>query len=207
MEIWKTTTESALYEVSNLGNVRHIERKKILSPKDNGHGYKTWCRRENGKLKRSYIHRTVYKAFVGDIPEGMVINHINFEPESNELSNLELVTSKQNYYHSRNNGRFNEAFKKQSEFMKGNTLRKNMTEEQEERRVATWKANYKKENHGLYGVKGFDNPRFKYSAEQIREIRDLFNSGRSMNSIGKQVNISYSMVRDFCKGQHKDLVV
>jgi hypothetical protein len=207
MEIWKTTTESPLYEVSNLGNVRHIERKKILSPIDNGHGYKTWCRRENGKLKRSYIHRTVYNAFFGDIPEGMVINHINFETSSNQLSNLELLTIKQNYHHSKSNGRFNEAFKKQSEFMKGNNLRKNMTKEQEKRRVATWKANYKKENHGLYGIKGFDNPTFKYSAEQIREIKDLFNSGRSMNSIGKQVNIPYSMVYAFCKGHHKNIEI
>ena len=46
------------------------------------------------------IHRLVYETFVGVIPEGMVINHINGVKTDNRLSNLELCTYKENSRHA-----------------------------------------------------------------------------------------------------------
>jgi len=38
----------------------------------------------------------VYEAFVGDIPDGMVIDHINTNRADNRLENLRCVTQKEN---------------------------------------------------------------------------------------------------------------
>ena len=158
MEIWKRTIESELYEVSSYGRIRNIKRLKPIKLKDNGHGYIYWQRNDTGKMKNSYVHRTVYSAFIGNIPDGYEINHINFERGCNEVSNLELSTHKQNMKHSRDNGRFIEASKKQSELLKQKALLginpfQNLTNEQRKKGTEKWKAGYTKERHGMYGVK------------------------------------------------------
>ncbi len=41
-------------------------------------------------------HRVIWEAFMGEIPEGMQIDHIDTNKFNNNLSNLRLVTDKQN---------------------------------------------------------------------------------------------------------------
>lgn len=55
--------------------------------------------RVNGKTSQKYIHRLLYETFVGDIPEGYEINHIDEDNLNNNLSNLECVTPIQNKHH------------------------------------------------------------------------------------------------------------
>lgn len=43
-----------------------------------------------------YVHRLVYETFIGDIPEGYQIDHINTIKTDNNLENLRLVTPKEN---------------------------------------------------------------------------------------------------------------
>lgn len=69
-----------------------------------------------GYLKISYMHpesKIIYKMLVsrliwlismGEIPEGMVINHIDGVKTNNNLNNLEVVTDLQNYFHAKNLG-------------------------------------------------------------------------------------------------------
>jgi hypothetical protein len=127
MEIWKTTIESDRYEVSNEGRIRS---KRFMTPlssnKKNNSGYNVWSHRiGTNKFKNNFIHRTVYKAFVGDIPYGMCINHIDFNKNNNSIENLELTTVFENLNHSRINGRFNSANEMHSEFMKLENQRRN----------------------------------------------------------------------------------
>jgi len=42
------------------------------------------------------IHRVVYETFVGIIPEGFVVDHINDIKDDNRLENLQLLTPKDN---------------------------------------------------------------------------------------------------------------
>ena len=42
------------------------------------------------------IHRVVYETFVGPIPEGFVVDHINDIKSDNRLENLQLLTPKEN---------------------------------------------------------------------------------------------------------------
>ena len=93
-EIWKPVLGfEGKYEVSNFGNVKSLTRNKLLKPKST-RGYLTvaLCKSTNTK----YIHRVVWEAFNGPIPEGLQINHIDENKGNNLLSNLSLVTPREN---------------------------------------------------------------------------------------------------------------
>lgn len=102
-EIWKDIKGyEGLYQVSNLGRVRSLgnnknRKEKILKHVLNDRGYPTVGLCKNGKAKRCYVHRLVYEAFIGEIPEGMQINHKDENKENNVLSNIDtLMTCKEN---------------------------------------------------------------------------------------------------------------
>ena len=75
-----------------------IEKKighGYLSPSD-CNGYKTATICLDGKTKTGYIHRFVWEAFNGKIPDGFEIDHIDGNPANNRLSNLRLLTREEN---------------------------------------------------------------------------------------------------------------
>lgn len=112
-EIWRSVTGyEGLYEVSNFGRVRSLDRYvkhgryndtslalkkgRILSEKDNGHGYKIVHLTINRQTKDFYVHRLVAIAFLenkNNLPE---VNHIDENRNNNCLDNLEWCTSKYN---------------------------------------------------------------------------------------------------------------
>ena len=51
---------------------------------------------DNGKEIRMLVHRIVWEAFNGRIPEGMEINHINENKLDNRIENLSLVSRVEN---------------------------------------------------------------------------------------------------------------
>ena len=65
-----------------------------------------------GSLRNGYlrlnsiisIHRLVWETFNGEIPEGMVIDHIDGNRSNNALSNLRLVTQSENMSNAQTNG-------------------------------------------------------------------------------------------------------
>lgn len=114
-EIWKSISGfEGLYEASNYGRIRSLDRRvrsgnrfntniysavkkgKILKQVDVGFGYLQVCLRKNNKNHSLYVHRLVWEAFNGPIPEGMQVNHINEIKSDNRLDNLNLMTAVQN---------------------------------------------------------------------------------------------------------------
>ena len=93
-EIWKPVLGfEGRYEVSNLGNVKSLTRNKLLKPRSN----QKYLFVALGKShKPKYIHRAVWEAFNGPIPEGLQINHNDENKLNNSLSNLSLVTPREN---------------------------------------------------------------------------------------------------------------
>tara|TARA_R110000822_G_scaffold41920_4_gene114481 strand:+ start:512 stop:1039 length:528 start_codon:yes stop_codon:yes gene_type:complete len=97
-----------IYEISNLGNMRSIDRmssggrfgpyfisgKPISTPIDNnGYRHMTLAR---GKHKRKVnTHRLVARAFLGE-PNGLVVDHLNGDRSDNRAENLEYVTMRVN---------------------------------------------------------------------------------------------------------------
>jgi hypothetical protein len=47
-----------------------------------------------GKLK--YVHRLVYQTFKGEIPQGLEIDHIDSNPRNNNISNIQLLSRRDN---------------------------------------------------------------------------------------------------------------
>lgn len=115
LEIWKPINIEELkevYEVSNTGKVRSVERvvsfgknirtspSKILRINDNGHGYK-YVTMSNGSLRvREYVHRLVAKTFLPDNFHGLEVNHIDGDKSNNNVNNLEWVTRDENKEHA-----------------------------------------------------------------------------------------------------------
>lgn len=114
-ENWLKIKSYKGYEVSDLGRVRSLKNGKVrvLKPQDNGIGYLQVVLCKNGKRKSFYIHRLVYETFIGPIPKGMVVNHLNEDKRDNRLVNLEVTTQKQNCNYGTRNERAGKSLSKE----------------------------------------------------------------------------------------------
>jgi hypothetical protein len=106
MEIWRDIEGyEGIYQVSNLGNVKSLERlsmqnhllkEKILKPRKITDGYLSVSLCKNNKVKQFSIHRLVATAFISNSSNKPYINHIDCDPSNNNVDNLEWVTQKEN---------------------------------------------------------------------------------------------------------------
>ena len=110
IEIWKDIKGfEGIYQASNLGRVKSLSRfkkgkngssvtvkERILKPKINSCGYFQVGLFKNSIGKFYMVHRLVFETFNGSIPEGLQVNHINEIKSDNRLSNLNLMTPKEN---------------------------------------------------------------------------------------------------------------
>ena len=67
----------------------------------------------NAHRKVCMVHRLVYQSFVGEIPDGMDVDHIDNDSTNNKLDNLKLMTKADNIRKS-NNRRENWKYQKYS---------------------------------------------------------------------------------------------
>lgn len=91
--------------ISRWGTVAHRHsRGNIMCPTDNRHGYMSVILSKDKKTKRHFVHRLVAEAFIGEI-DSLEINHKDYNPRNNAVSNLEIVTHQENVNHSLDNMR------------------------------------------------------------------------------------------------------
>ena len=133
-EIWKDIKDyEGLYQVSNLGNVRSVEKyigvnnkfkrkikQKILKPSVVYNGYLRICLAKNGKHKMFRIHRLVAQTFLSNKNNYEDVNHKDGNKQNNCVNNLEWCSRKQNIIHSWKNG-----------FSKPHNTRKKLGEDKE----------------------------------------------------------------------------
>ena len=92
-------TDGIVYtsKVSLRNNIKGKLKPLTLSVKQTGYKYAN-IYYGSSKAERSSlrVHRLVYQTFVGAIPEGWVIDHINGDKGDNRLANLQCITQSQN---------------------------------------------------------------------------------------------------------------
>lgn len=102
MEIWKDIPGfEGLYQASTLGNIRSLDRIApngrfmkgiVVKPVSRPDGYMQITRyMGNGKHKIELVHRLVAIAFLGEIPQGYVVDHIDHNRANNAVGNLRYL--------------------------------------------------------------------------------------------------------------------
>jgi hypothetical protein len=90
------------YLVSEYGDIINSLKGNELSPTNSNDYLVT---HDGISYQRSInVHRIVYEVFVGVIPEGLTINHIDGNKTNNHYSNLELMTLSDNVKHAHMTG-------------------------------------------------------------------------------------------------------
>ena len=114
-EVWKDIPGyEGLYQVSNLGRVKSLERvvrnpryksgvmhqpEKIKTPSVKN-GYLKLSLHNDGISKNYYLHRLVADAFIPNPDNKEAVNHINGNKLDNKVENLEWTTAKENVNHA-----------------------------------------------------------------------------------------------------------
>ena len=92
------------YLVDRSGQFWHLDGRKKNTPQ-NKEGYRilTVEKNINGKRKRKRkpAHQVVWQSFNGPIPDNLIIDHIDRQPDNNALDNLRLVTTRENRVNSK----------------------------------------------------------------------------------------------------------
>jgi hypothetical protein len=99
----KTIEGYDAYEITEEGDVFSNKgtKPRLLKPQPASQSKKGYLQvrlyDNSGKLGRlQYVHRLVYTHFVGEILEGLEIDHIDGNPRNNTLTNLQLLSRRDN---------------------------------------------------------------------------------------------------------------
>jgi len=112
MEVWKDVLGyEGVYQVSNLGNVKSLERKvknkdgfrtvreRILKPAIDAYGYCIVSLSVKQKVRKRPVHLLAASAFLNHKSNGttkIVVDHINNIKIDNRLLNLQLISHREN---------------------------------------------------------------------------------------------------------------
>lgn len=92
---WKTIPYLPDYMVSKDGEIYNKKTKRTLAG-----SYRNGYKRVSVKNKSYSLHILIYNTFVGEIPPGYVLDHINGIRDDNRLCNLRCVTQSENMYNA-----------------------------------------------------------------------------------------------------------
>lgn len=99
-EICKPIPGYPNYEVSNWGRIFIVKNgtrvEKLPKPCSGREQYLSIQLWNQGQKKKICVHNLVAKVFLGEIPEGYVVDHINNNPSDNYVTNLQIVTVAEN---------------------------------------------------------------------------------------------------------------
>lgn len=185
MEIWKDIYGyEGLYQISNYGNVKSVNRKvknkhgfrivkdKILKPILNNKGYYIYGLRKNGKLEMKLLHRLIAENFIENKNNYPCINHIDGNKLNNNINNLEWCSYQHNIKEAFRIGLNNYTFK--------NNFKHDY-----------WKGKYGKNHNCSKAILQYDK-----KGCFIKEWE-------SITEASKETNINYYSISNNCRGKQK----
>lgn len=90
--------------ISHRGSKDKILKPQIASQSKKGYLQVRLFNKDYPKGKLQYIHRLLYLSFIGEIPKGYEIDHIDGNPRNNNIFNLQIITRRENIHkHYRTN--------------------------------------------------------------------------------------------------------
>lgn len=189
IEEWKAIPGfEGFYEASNVGSVKSLDRQchhpltpsgkqnrkgKALKPsKVSKYGHLRVRLHINGAPAQKYVHQLVLLAFVGPLPVGQEVRHLNGVASDNRLENLAYGTRKENVDDSRRHGTLQAKAALVSASKKG---------------ISTvWC-----ERHGMA----------KLTAAQVRNMRQDFENGMNTAEAGRKYGISQAHASNIRSGK------
>lgn len=96
---FKSFSFTGKYEISSWGNIRNVHTKAPLATYSNGKGQgylKTKIKDVDGVRRGLYIHQLVAWYFIGEVPDGTELDHIDGNAKNNSWTNLRYITHKEN---------------------------------------------------------------------------------------------------------------
>jgi predicted DNA-binding protein YlxM (UPF0122 family) len=226
-EVWKSLSGiveyGENYEVSNNGNVKHINSKNPLKGRPNPKGYLEVALYNNGKRRDYRVHRLVALAFIPNPEDKPQVNHKNGKKQCNYDWNLEWATNQENQLHAYANDLH-------SAKLGEDNIKAKLTESQVieiKQLLVEGTSQYKIAE--LYGVtrttvadiqhgkswahlnvegfipfskntSGQNNNNAKLTKEKVLEIRSLYKTGSySHRELGKQFGVSKTVIGDILK--------
>ena len=108
-EVWKAIQGyEGLYEVSNWGRVKSVERviarsngtlltvkERIMKPQNNGSGHLILMFWKNGKCEHFQVHILVATAFIPNPYNYAIVHHKDYNPRNNRVENLEWISKEE----------------------------------------------------------------------------------------------------------------
>lgn len=98
-ENWREIPYLPGYKASRDGYIYNIKTQRTLVG-----SYRNGYLRASIKGRTYSVHVLIYNTFVGEIPKGMVLDHINGIRDDNRLENLRCVTQSENMHNAQKNG-------------------------------------------------------------------------------------------------------
>lgn len=100
-EVWIDIPQyKGYYQISNLGAVKSLKFNKVkfINPSTTKAGYKVLRLFLNGNRKMFSLHQLIAISFLNHKPKGMeiVVDHIDGDKSNNILSNLQLISHREN---------------------------------------------------------------------------------------------------------------
>lgn len=111
-EVWKWINEEQRYAVSSLGRMMTTKykaanrvRHEFIKPAADESGYLRTMIKVAGRNRTIKMHRIIAEAFILNPDNLPTVNHLDFNPSNNEISNLEWASWKRQAQYSYAAGR------------------------------------------------------------------------------------------------------
>jgi len=183
VEIWKFIKNFECYQISNYGRIKSFKRYggtdvRILEQSKDNDGYFIVGLHKNGKRQNKKVHKLMYTHFIGLIPKGFVIHHLDFTT-NNFLENFQVMTRSEHQKLHNPKGEKNPNYGK------------HLSEKTKKLMSETWK---EKSKNGELNNKGEDNGRAILKEQDVTQIRKLSGEGLTNVEIAKMFGVNQQTI-------------